>query len=76
VRLAAKRDQLRARHRLSKFLLRHGRRAPEGTSPWSERYLQWIRAQVRFEHAAQEVTLGDYLHEVEHVAERLARLER
>jgi transposase len=26
-RLAAKRDQLRARHRLSKFLLRHGRRA-------------------------------------------------
>lgn len=27
-RLAAKRDQLRARHRLSKFLLRHGRRAP------------------------------------------------
>jgi transposase len=32
-RLAAKRDQLRARHRLSKFLQRHGRRAPEGTSP-------------------------------------------
>lgn len=29
-RLAAKGDQLRARHRLSKFLLRHGRRAPEG----------------------------------------------
>jgi len=31
-RLAAKRDQLRARHRLSKFLLRHGRRAPEDTN--------------------------------------------
>jgi len=29
-RWAAKRDQLRARHRLSKLLLRHGRRAPEG----------------------------------------------
>ncbi len=75
-RLAAKRDQLRARHRLGKFLLRHGRRVPEGTSPWSDRYLQWIKAHARFEHAAQEVTLGDYLHEVEHVAERIARLER
>lgn len=53
-RLAAKRDQLRARHRLSKFLLRHGRRAPEGTRPWSERHLQWIKAQVRFEHAPRK----------------------
>lgn len=75
-RLAAKRDQLRARHRLSKFLLRHGRRAPEGTSGWTERYLQWIKGQVRFEHHAQEVTLSDYLHEVEHAAERIVRLER
>lgn len=75
-RLAAKRDQLRARHRLSKFLLRHGRRAPEGMTVWSGKYLSWIKAHVRFEHHAQEVTLGDYLHEVEHVAERLVRLER
>jgi transposase len=75
-RLAAKRDQLRARHRLSKFLLRHGRRAPEGSSPWSEKYLSWIKAHVHFEHHAQEVTLGDYLHEVEHAGERIMRLER
>jgi transposase len=75
-RLAAKRDQLRARHRLSKFLLRHGRRAPEGTSPWTEKYLQWVKSQVHFEYAAQEITLTDYVHEVDHVAERIARLER
>jgi transposase len=75
-RLAAKRDQLRARHRLSKFLLRHGRRAPEGTSAWTEKYLQWVRSAVPFEHTAQEITRGDYLHEVEHAAERVARLER
>ncbi len=74
-RLAAKRDQLRARHRLSKFLLRHGRRAPEGTSPWSEKYLQWVKSQVHFEYAAQEITLSDYGHEVDHAAERIARLE-
>jgi len=31
-RLAAKRDQLRARNRLGKFLQRHGRRAPQGST--------------------------------------------
>jgi transposase len=75
-RLAAKRDQLRARHRLSKFLLRHGRRGPEGRTPWTAKHLQWVKSQVHFEHMAQEVTLGDYLHEVDHAAERIARLER
>jgi transposase len=74
-RLAGKRDQLRARNRLSKFLLRHGRRPPEGGSAWSTRYLSWIKS-LRFEQAAQQLTLEDYLHEVEHAAERIARLER
>ena len=75
-RLAAKRDQLRARNRLSKFLLRHGRRAPSGVNAWTDKHLQWIKSEVHFEQRAQEITLSDYLHEVDHVAERLARLER
>ncbi len=75
-RLAAKRDQLRARHRLAKFLLRHGRRAPEGATAWTDRYLQWVKSEVHFEHAAQEATLSDYLHEVEHAAARIKRIER
>jgi len=75
-RWAAKRDQLRARHRLSKFLLRHGRRAPEGVNAWTDKHLQWIKSQVHFAQRAQEITLDDYLHEVDHVAERIARLER
>jgi len=74
-RLAAKRDQLRARHRLSKFLLRHGRRATEGVGAWTERYLEWVKT-LHFEHAAQQMTLQDYLHEVEHAGERIVRLER
>ncbi|MGH8266044.1 MAG: IS110 family transposase [Steroidobacteraceae bacterium] len=73
--LAGKRDQLRARNRLGKFLLRQGRRAPAGTTPWTLKYLGWVKQQ-HFEHAAQEVTLLDYLHEVEHAAERIVRLER
>lgn len=74
-RLAAKRDQLRARNRLSKFLLRQGRRPPEGVGAWTVRYFRWVQ-HVQFEQPAQQATLVDYLHEVEHVAERIGRLER
>jgi len=73
-RLAAKRDQLRARNRLAKFLLRHGRRAPEGTTAWGTQHLKWVKGQS-FEQAAQQATLVDYMHEVEHAAERIERLE-
>jgi transposase len=74
-REAAKSDQLRARNRLGKFLLRQGRRAPEGTKAWTGKYLKWLKEQVRFEQPAQEATLLDYLHEVEHAGERIQRLE-
>jgi transposase len=74
-REAAKKDQLRARHRLGKFLLRQGRRPPTPMQAWTQRHLTWVKT-VHFEHAAQEATLLDYLHEVEHVAERIERLER
>ena len=36
-REAAKKDELRARHRLGKFLLRSGRQAPEGSRPGGKR---------------------------------------
>jgi transposase len=74
-REAAKKDQLRARHRLGKFLLRHGRRPPTGIRAWTQRYLAWVKRDVHFEHPAHEATLLDYLHEVEHVATRIERLE-
>jgi transposase len=74
-REAAKKDQLRARHRLGKFLLRHGRRPATATTPWTQRYLTWVR-QLQFEQPAQEATRLDYLHEVDHVADRIDRLER
>ena len=70
-REAAKKDQLKARHRLGKFLLRHGRK-PDGMTAWTKQYLEWI---VHFEHKALEVTLLNYLHEVEHVAKRIVHLE-
>lgn len=74
-REAAKQDQLRARHRLSKFLLRYGRRPPSGVKPWTLKYMDWVRRQVEFPQPAQEYTRLDYLHEVEHANERVRRLE-
>jgi transposase len=76
-REAAKRDQHRARQRLSKFLLRHGCRRPEHMkTPWSKPHLEWIKMKVHFDLPALEATVCDYVHEVEHVAGRLERLER
>jgi transposase len=75
-REAAKQDQLRHRHQLSKFLLRHGRRPTDAGPAWSAKYLNWIKVHVRFEEPALEATLADYLHEVEHAAERIIRLEQ
>lgn len=74
-REAAKKDQLKARHRLSKFLLRHGRR-PEGIKAWTKQYLEWIKSHVRFDQPALEATLSDYVDEVDHVAARIVKLEK
>src|SRR5579871_5289522 len=74
-REAAKKDQLRARNRLSKFLLRAGRRPVDGTDTWGSVYMQWLRG-VTFEHAARQATMVDYLGELDHVTERLRRLEQ
>jgi len=73
-REAAKQDQLRARHRLSKFLLRTGQRATAGVKAWTELYMAWVR-QLRYEQWGQEATRLDYLHEVEHMGARVKRLE-
>jgi len=75
-REAAKQDQLRARHRLSKFLLRHGHQGPKGVKVGAKQYLLWMKAHVHFEQPALESTLLDYWHEVEHMNERIARLEQ
>ena len=74
-REAAKQDQLRARHRLSKFLLRTGQRPGPGVKAWTQRYLVWVR-QLCYAQPAQTATLLDYLHQVEHMGERVGRLEQ
>jgi transposase len=74
-REAAKQDQLRARHRLSKFLLRMGQRPAAGMKAWTAPYMAWVR-QVHFTQLAREATMLDYLYEVDHMGERVKRLEQ
>jgi len=61
-----------AKHRLSKFLLRHDRIYP-GKTNWTNMHLDWIRRQS-FEHEAQECVLREYLHAVERAREQVERL--
>jgi transposase len=76
-REAAKGDLLRARHRLGKFLLRHGWQRPENLkSAWTNAHLEWIKTKVHFDQPAQEVALTDYVHQVEHLAARIERLDQ
>lgn len=73
-RADAKADQLRAKHRLSKFLLRQGCWPPIGVRNWSKRYFTWLH-QLEFEHLPDRVVLADYLAEVNAAGERIKRLE-
>jgi len=73
----ARQDQHRARHRLSKFLLRHDQRPPETIKKaWTLKYLTWIKEQVKFDQPTLEATLLDYVHEVDRMAERIQRLDQ
>ncbi len=56
-------DILRARHRLGKFLLRHGRVYTEG-SAWTGRHTAWLTRQ-HFDEPAAERTLGHYRAELD-----------
>lgn len=73
-REAAKKDQLKARHRLGKFLLRHGRRPDKTMKNWTGTHLAWIQT-IHFDEYAQEQTLLDYRQEVEHQQARIRRLD-
>ena len=66
-------DLMRARHRLSKLLLRHGLRF-EGKA-WSERHRAWL-ACVELDQLPAQATLTDYRGAIEALLHRRAELER
>ncbi len=62
-------DLMRARHRLSKFLLRRGERYPGPGGAWTAKHLAWLRSRA-FEDACSQTTFVDYLAAVELLAGR------
>jgi transposase len=67
-------DLLRTRHRLSKFLLRHGRRFTATKKAWSTRHDAWLRAQA-WPLPALAQTHRAYLRAVDEAGARLAAVE-
>ena len=66
-------DLLRAKHRLSKFLLRHGRRCPDGRA-WSKHYFAWLTGQ-QWRLAALEQTFTSYRRAIDDVVARLRAVD-
>lgn len=73
LRASAKSDTVRQRHRLTKFLLRHGH--------WADRTqtvaacVKWAGT-IRFDNATLDIVLREYINELEHCVQRVKSLER
>jgi transposase len=61
---AARGDLMRARHRLSKFLVRRGVRYPGPGRAWTVTHAKWLRT-LGFDDACSQATFADYLAAVE-----------
>jgi transposase len=66
-------DLMRARHRLSKMLLRRELRWPGPGSTWTRSHMRWLRA-MRFEDPCSQAVFVDYLAAVEMLVARRAAL--
>jgi transposase len=66
-------DLMRARHRLSKLLLRHGLRF-DGKA-WTDRHVRWLAA-IELPEAAAQAALLDYRGAVEALGHRRGHLDR
>jgi transposase len=70
----AKEDLTRCRHRLGKLLLRRGLVFTAGKKAWTAAHRRWLKG-LRFEHAADQAVLDDYLLAIEQLEERLNGLD-
>ena len=73
-REAVRVDLMRARHRLSKLLLRHGIRFDDGAA-WTARHRQWLQT-VTLERPAAQTTLLDAQGAIDALCHRRESLER
>ena len=70
----AKEDELRAKHRLSKFLLRNNINPPSGVNKWTVKYMRWLDT-LKFGNAHLRVVFQEYYHQLKELEQRILRLE-
>ena len=68
-----KQDQMRARHRLGKMLLRHGFVYREGSN-WTDRHRRWLK-QIHFDDGISQRVFEGYVLILEQIEERLKRVD-
>jgi len=73
-REATKADELRAQHRLGKYLLRYGLRPADDAKAWSAGWWQWVRA-LQLPHNEQNTMLVELILEVDHQGQRVSRFD-
>jgi transposase len=74
-REALRQDLMRARHRVSKLLLRYGRVYPQGRGTWTVAHRDWLAAQ-RFDEPALALAYLDALASVDGLVARRGVLEQ
>jgi transposase len=74
-REALRQDLMRARHRVSKLLLRYGRVWPAGRATWTQAHRDWLASQ-RFEQPALQLAYLDGLATIDGLLARRATLEQ
>jgi len=74
-RECAKEDLHRNRQRVGKFLLRLGKRPPEGVRNWSAKHKCWLK-RLKLDNRAQQMVLGEYIHAIEECESRVERFEK
>lgn len=70
----AREDLTRARHRMSKFLLRRACTCSQTRRAWGTVHREWLR-RLKFERPADQAIFDDYLLALEQLGERLHTLE-
>ena len=74
-REAAVTEQTRARHRVSKLLLRLGIGRPEGMAVWSKRHHQWL-ATLQLPQPARRIVFEEALLALDQAEQRVLRLSK
>jgi len=74
-RVAAKKDLRRAKNRLSKFLLRAGKRPPKRTKSFGYAHSAWLKT-LQFEQESDRIAFEEYHSEWQHQQQRVLRMEK